>query len=433
MVRIGQGDFYQDIPFRYDPAINVARDGRLGDRGIYADNNDFAPRLGIAWSPSDKWTIRAGAGVFYVQDISSVYLDSVRANTGGSRITTANVSFPSVTFNNAFASPLVSTPKILGIEVHRRTPYSLQYSFNVQRQLTKDTVLEVGYLGSEAHKLASWQPFNEPLPSTSGNPQSRAPFPELSVQGWVMAGTGNSNYNSLSARLQRRFAQGFSLMGSYTWSKSIDLSSGARNHDGEQQFPQNAYCLQCERGLSIFNVAHRFVSSGLNELPFGKGKMLLDRGGVVNAVVGGWQLSSILALQTGTPNDVTSGIDAGNRGYNTIIDRPNSTGVNAALSDGTANRFFDKNQFLRVPAGTLGNVGRNTLIGPGLINWDASLFKTFVIREQQQLQFRFESFNLANHPNLGLPNVVLSSAAFGTIRSTSTNMRNIQFGLKYIF
>ncbi len=433
MVRLGQGDFYEGIPFRYDPAINVARDGRLGDRGIYADNNDFAPRLGIAWSPSDKWTIRAGAGVFYVQDISSFYLDSVRANTGGSRISTTNVSFPNVTFNTAFVNPLVSTPKILGIQVNRRTPYSLQYSFNVQRQLTKDTVLEVGYLGSEAHKLMSWQPFNEPLPSTSGNPQARAPFPELSVQGWVMAGTGNSNYHSLAARLQRRFAQGFSLMGSYTWSKSIDLSSGARNHDGEQQFPQNAYCLQCERGLSNFNVAHRFVTSGLYELPFGKGKTLLNRGGVVNAVAGGWQLSSILALQTGTPNDITSGSDAGNRGYNTIIDRPNSTGLNAALSGGSANRFFDKNQFLRVPAGTLGNVGRNTMIGPGLINWDASLFKTFVIREQQQLQFRFESFNVANHPNLGLPNVVLSSAAFGTIRTTSTNMRNIQFGLKYIF
>jgi hypothetical protein len=434
MVRLGQGDFYENIPFRYDPAINVARDGRLGDRGVYADNNDFAPRIGIAWSPTDKWTIRAGAGTFYVQDISSFYLDSVRANTGGSRISTTNIGFPTVTFNTAFVNPLVSTPKILGIQVDRRTPYSTQYSLNVQRQLTKDTVLEVGYLGSQAHKLQSWDPFNEPTPTAiPGNPQTRAPFPELSVQGWIMAGTGNSNYHSMTARLQRRFAQGFSLMGSYTWSKSIDLSSGARNHDGEQQFPQNAYCLQCERGLSNFNVPHRFVTSALYELPFGKGKTLLSRGGVVNAVVGGWQLSTILTLQAGTPNDVTSGIDAGNRGYNTIIDRPNSTGVSAAVSDPTANRWFDKNQFLRVPAGTLGNAGRNTLIGPGIANWDASLFKTFAIREQQQLQFRFEAFNAANHPNFGLPTVVLTSPAFGAIRSTNTNMRNIQFGLKYIF
>jgi hypothetical protein len=91
-------------------------------------------------------------------------------------------------------------------------------------------------------------------------------------------------------------------LGSYTWSKSIDLSSGGRNHHGEQQFPQNAYCLQSERGLSNFNVAHRFVTSGVYEIPFGKGKTLLNRGGIVNGVVGGWQISSILALQTGTPN-----------------------------------------------------------------------------------------------------------------------------------
>jgi hypothetical protein len=303
----------------------------------------------------------------------------------------------------------------------------------VQRQLTKDTVLEVGYLGSEAHKLWSWQPINEPLPAPTGAPQSRAPFPEISTQSWVMAGIGKSNYHSLTARLQHRFAQGFSLMGSYTWSKSIDLGSGARNHAGEQQFPQNAYCLQCERGLSIFNVAHRFVTSSLYELPFGKGKPLLNRGGIANAIVGGWQISSILTLQTGTPSDVISGLDAGNRGYQTPPDRPNSTGVNAALSDGTANHFFNTAAFTREPAGTLGNVGRNTLIGPGIINLDLSMFKTFTIHEQQQLQFRFESFNAANHPNLGLPDTTLADAAFGAIRTTTNNMRNIQFGLKYIF
>lgn len=435
MVRLGQGDFYEDLTFRYDPAINVARDGRLGDRGIYRDNTDFAPRLGIAWSPSEKWTIRAGAGVFYVQDISNIYLDSVRANTGGSRINTASASFPNVTFGNAFADPLVTTPKILGIEAHRRTPYSTQYSFNVQRQLNQDTVLEVGYLGSQSHKLWSWYPFNEPLPSRSGNPQLLTPFRELSMQGWVMSGTGNSNYHSLALRLQRRFARGFSYMGSYTWSKSIDQSSGARNHDGEQQFPQDAYNLHNERGLSNFHVPHRFVTSALYELPFGKGKAFLNGGGFTNAVLGGWQLSSILTMQTGSPFNVIAGYDASNRGYNSFPDRPNSNGVNAALSGDarSANRWFDKTQFVRVPAGTLGNVGRNTMMGPGIFNWDASIFKNFQFHEQHQLQIRAEFFNAANHPNLGFLNTSLASASFGTIRSTNTNMREIQLALKYIF
>lgn len=435
MVRLGQGDFYQDLPFRYDPAINVARDGRLGDRGIYRDNTDFAPRLGVAWSPSDKWTIRAGAGAFFVQDISNIYLDSVRANTGGSRIVTANASLPNVTFSNAFVDPLVTTPKILGIEAHRRTPYSLQYSFNVQRQLNQDTVVEIGYLGSQAHKLWSWYPFNEPLPAVGGNPQLRTPFRELSMQGWVMSGTGNSNYHSLSMRVQRRFARGFSYMGSYTWSKSIDQSSGARNHAGEEQFPQDAYNLHNERGLSNFHVPHRFVTSAMYELPFGKGKAFLNGGGFTNAILGGWQLSSILTLQTGSPYNVTAGYDAGNRGYNSFPDRPNSNGVNGALSGDVrnANRWFDKAVFQRVPNGTLGSVGRNTMMGPGIFNWDASIFKTFQFRELHQLQVRGEFFNAANHPNLGFLNANLSSAGFGTIRSTNTNMREIQLALKYIF
>src|SRR5262249_2496624 len=150
---------------RFNSAINVARDGRLGDRGVNSDNNDFAPRLGIAWSPSDKWTIRAGAGVFYVQDIADIYLDASR-NTAGSRINNADVNVPNVTLDNAFANTgsvvTISTPKALGIQVDRRTPYSIQFSLNVQRQLNKDTVLEAGYLGSEGHKLWSWFPFNEP-------------------------------------------------------------------------------------------------------------------------------------------------------------------------------------------------------------------------------------------------------------------------------
>jgi hypothetical protein len=439
LVRLGQGNFYQDVPFVFNSAINVARDGRLGTRGIDDDKNNFAPRIGIAWSPTSRWTVRTGVGVFYVQDISSFYLDATR-NLTGSEVVTGSTTFPNLTINNPFqiqsgVLPVVSTPKVLGIQVNRRTPYSIQYLFNVQRELNKDTALEIGYMGSESHKLQSWDPYNEPLPSTVGTAQSRAPFPELATQGWIMAGLGNANYQSLTAKLQHRLSNGLTFMTSYGFSKSIDLSSGARNHSGEQQFPQTGYCLQCERGLSVFNVAHRFVTSALYELPFGKGKSLFNRGGVTNVLLGGWQLNSILTLQTGTPTTITAGYDEGNRGYSAPVDRPNSTGVNAALPSDqqTTNAFFNTAAFARVPAGTLGNVGRNTLIGPGIINLDASLFKSFHVREQQQLQFRFEFFNAPNHPNFGLPNTVLTAASFGTIRSTNTAMRSIQFGLKYIF
>ncbi|PWU05945.1 MAG: hypothetical protein C5B51_13370 [Terriglobia bacterium] len=439
LVRLGQGEFYKDVPFVFNPAINVARDGRLGTSGIQDDKTNFAPRIGIAWSPTNRWTFRSGAGMFYVQDIASFYLDASR-NLTGSEVVTGDTNFPNLTLNNPFAIqgnalPVVSTPKVLGMQTNRRTPYSIQYLLNIQRELTKDTVLEVGYLGSESHKLQSWVPDNEPQPSTVGTAASRAPFPELSTQGWIMSSLGNANYQSLTARLQRRLSQGLTFMTSYSWSKSIDLSSGARNHSGEQQFPQTGYCLQCERGLSVFNVAHRFVTSALYELPFGRGKTLLDRGGVVNVFLGGWQINAILTLQTGTPATIIAGYDAGNRGYSAPVDRPNSTGVNAAFpkDQQTANGYFNTAAFARVTPGTLGNVGRNTLIGPGIVNLDSSLFKSFRVREQQQVQFRFETFNLPNHPNFGLPDVSLTSATFGKIRTTNTNMRSIQFGLKYLF
>ena len=446
LVRIGQGDFYQGTTLRFNPAVNVARDGRLGDVGVYPDNNDFAPRLGIAWSPTDKWTVRAGVGIFFVQDIAAIYFD-VSRNMAGTAQAVTNNNFPNLTLENPFSSTsnTVSTPSLLGIEPHRRTPYTAQFMFNVQRQINKDTMVEVGYLGAEAHKLQSWFSYNEAAPGATGSPQSKFPFPELAT-GWVMSGVGKSNYHSLALKVEHRLAHGLTLVSGYTWSKSIDLSSGARAHFGEQQFQQSSYCQECEKGLSIFNIAHRVVTSGLYELPFGKGKQFLSSNKVGNAVLGGWQLSSILTLQSGTPATVISGYDSSNRG--TTIDRPDATGAPVALPRGQQdpNRFFNTAAFIRAPTGTLGNVGRNTVIGPGIINWDLSLIKNIAVGEKRQVQFRFEMFNLPNHPNwafgptgAGGSNLAVGSSTnltdpnFGKIRATRTDMRDMQAGLKFIF
>jgi len=448
VVRMGQGDFYENLVLRFNSAINVARDGRLGERGVYRDNNDFAPRLGIAWSPTDKWTMRAGAGLFLVQDIAAIYFD-VSRNLGGPREGRTLNDFPNVTMSNPFpgAGSLVtiSNVSMLGIDTRRRTPYTFQFLFNVQRQLTRDTMVEVGYLGAMAHKLQSWFSYNEPAPAATGTPRLRFPFPELDP-GWTMNGVGNSNYHSLAIKVEKRLSGGLTAMSGYTWSKSIDVSSGARAHFGEQQFQQSSYCQKCERGLSNFNVAHRLVTSTLYELPFGKGKHFLNGGGVTNAVLGGWQLSSILTMQSGTPATVISGYDSSNRG--TSIDRPDATGQTVALPRGEQdpNRFFNTSAFKRAVTGTLGNVGRNTVIGPGIINWDLSLIKNIQLGETRQLQFRFETFNLPNHPNWAFAptgaagsnlavgsSTNISDANFGRIRNTRTDMRDIQVGLKFIF
>lgn len=450
MVRLGSGDFNEGTSVRFNPNINTARDGRLGDRGVSRDNNDFAPRIGLAWSPTDKMTIRAGFGAFFVQEIAAIYFD-VSRNLGGPREATTDNNFPGLTLKNPFldanALVTVSNASLLGIETRRRTPYTFQYLLNVQRQITKDTVVEVGYLGTQAKKLQSWFPYNEPaVGPASSTPRSRFPFPELDPS-WTMNGTGKSSYHSLAVKVERRLSQGLTSMVSYTWSKSIDLSSGARAHFGEQQFPQSGYCLECERGLSIFNVGHRFVTSNLYELPFGKGKRFLASNRVGNAVLGGWQLSTIITMQTGTPATVISGSDTSNR--RTTIDRPNTNGQTVAIPRGEQdpNRFFNTGAFFKPGQPSLGNVGRNTIIGPGIINWDLSVIKNIALGETRQLQFRWEMFNLPNHPNWALgptgangssnlaagSSTNLSDALYGRIRATRTDMRDIQVGLKFIF
>jgi hypothetical protein len=434
-VRIGSGDFYEGIPLRFNPAIKVARDGRLGKRLVASDYKDFAPRFGLAWSPTSTWTIRTGAGVFYSQDTGNPRFDMAR-NLAGRRRDESNADFPDLTwdqpFRNLGGTVQINNPYVLGNIYRRRTPYVLQYMLNVQRELGRQAVLEVGYLGSVSRRLESLRAFNESIPGATGSVLSRAPYPEFGrIQ--EVDGSGKGHYNALSAKLQKRYSQGLSWLAGYTWSRSIDTASAIRNHDGDTLFPQNSYNLAAERALSSFHVAHRFVSSVLYELPFGAGRRFLNTGGVANAVLGGWEFSSIFAIQTGFPRTVMVGRDQSNTGAG--FDRPNATGQQAELPRGERNpqSWFNTAAFILPPFGSHGNVGRNTVIGPGLIQLDTSLLKSFRFAETRSLQFRFEAFNAPNHPNWGNPNTTFISSSFGKILSTRTTMRELQFGLKFIF
>lgn len=183
LVRTGTGDFYEGIPLRFNPLIQVARDGRLGERLVENDKNDFAPRLGVAWSPSDKWTVRTGAGVFYSQDTGNPRFDMAR-NLAGRRRDESSSDFPDLTwerpFRNLGGTVQINNPYVLGNIFGRRTPYVIQYLLNVQRDLGRGTVLEVGYLGSISRKLESLRAFNESIPGPTGTVLSRAPYPEFS-------------------------------------------------------------------------------------------------------------------------------------------------------------------------------------------------------------------------------------------------------------
>src|ERR1700682_1724424 len=375
VIRIGSGPFYANSQVVFDPAVPVARDGRLGDRLVSSDYTNFAPRLGIAWSPSAKWTLRAGAGIFYVQDQGNPRFDMGRTIAGRKRdIATGN----ELTFEHPFLSSgtntcgvpsppfvCISTPQIFANMYQRQTPYVEKYELNIQRQLTGSLVAEIGYLGSQGHRLERLYYLNQPVPGTT-SVASRAPFPELGI----IQEVGNvidSNYNSLSAKLPRRLSGGLTFLTGYTFSKSIDDGSGVRVIGTDGVHPQDSRCLSCERSRSIFDARQRFVGSVLYALPAGKGRKFLTHG-IAAALAGGWELSSIVTVSTGFPIYIIDGKDQSNTAVGN--DRPNATGISTKLSNPTTGQWFNIQAFALQSLGTFGNVGRNVATSPGIFRWD---------------------------------------------------------------
>ena len=456
LVRVGSGDVYAgSIPIRFDPTISVVRDGRLGPNLIQTDYKDFAPRLGIAWSPRQNFTVRMGAGFFYAQEGGAPsYYDNTR-NFAGRLNPSASATTNNITFADPYllkaanpcgtVAPLVcaTLPGPTLVTYDRRTPYNAQWTLNMERQFGRSTVAEIGYLGSVSHFLQRFHNINLPIPGP-GSTASRTPWPELGAMQFVDSNV-NSRYYSLTAKVTRRMSNGLSALAGFTWSKSLDTGSGIRavtNDNGQQ----NSACINpCERGRSSFDQNKRFVSSILYEVPVGKGRAFLNRGGISDVVLGGWRISSILTLGSGFPTGVTTGTNRSNAGG----DRPNAIpGQSLTVANPSPGQWFNIQAFALNSLYEWGNVGRNVLTGPGVKTWDFSALKDFRFVERRYLELRFDGFNFANHPNFGDPNASLSSnavnaagvaipgtGAFGTISSlrAGINMRELQMSLKLVF
>jgi len=413
--------------------------------------NDFAPRIGIAWSPDTKTVIRAAFGEFFVQDNgNSMYFDMAR-NIAVRLTLIANQGQPSLTWANAVTPPgaggtptAFPAPYGYASAYNHLTSYTNQFLVNVQRQVGSNWTFEAGYLGSESHHLYGFQNANDGIPGTTGSAASRLPFADFTTLQLVADGV-NANYNSLAFKVTKRFSRGMSLISSYTYSRSIDDSSGIRVQGYDTLFPQNSYCIECERGLSAFNTPHRLVTSVLYELPVGKGKALNITNRFANAIIGGWQTGGTVTVQSGVPVNLTiGGVD--NSSTTGGYDRPNATGLAANASSQSTAGWYNRSAFVEAPFGSYGNVGRNTVSAPGIFGFDAELHKAFKVTEHHQFQFRFEAFNVLNHPNWSEPNPnILAGAAiagqpsgaahagFGVISSTAGAMRQLQLGLKYTF
>lgn len=437
----GCTDPYQGLNIHWT-STNAVCGGGLNHNLMETKYKSFAPRVGISYALGDNTVIRAGFGIFYMEDIAnSTYFDMAR-NIAARVDLTTNTTTQYVWANSipggSGTTVQVGPPFAWAAAYDHATPYTMQYLLNVQRQLGTNWVVEGGYLGSRSRHLYGFRNVNQAGPGPSLTINSRRPFPNFGVLSYV-EDKYSGDYNAGSVKLTRRFSKGVSLITNYTFSKSIDNSSGTRTQGLDILFPQDSNCFSCERSLSSFDVRHRWVLGAVYDVPVGRGKMLGISNSVVNGIVGGWQLSANTTIQSGVPQTLSSGENRAGTN-NPVNDRPSYTGVGTGylathnhLSNGVS--WYDPASFYLQPQGNFGTVGRNSLITPAFQTFDLAVHKNFPMgyKDGHVLQFRLEAFNVLNHPVWGAPNGNIQASDFGVISSTAISMRQLQLGLKYSF
>lgn len=483
-----QSTVFPDAP----PGVLYPGDPGTPNRAlVFADRNNWAPRVGFAWDifGNAKLVMRGGFGIFYDIEDGALNLQFGGQPPFGD-VSNLNLGPNDVTNGNAFADPftaqgitnpfpfasrgLVGTffiPKVsfaFVTDPHFRTPYSENFNYGFQYQLTKDMAIEAVYVGSLGRKLISTPETNAPQPPVEQaqlangflNEDCARPFsgcvnpttdPNASVQDLGLILTNNSAGLSDSHQFQltvdKRYGHGLSFRAAYTLAKTIDLSSGFRARSGGYTDPFDP---RLDRALADFDATHRFVFSGSWELPINKP----FRGNrVMNKVTEGWQANVIASFQSGQPFTIFSNNDNSLQGN--FLDRPNLIGKIKTFDPrqmqtlggncgggGLGNYYFDPSAFdcqfnndLHLAPGSIasfGNLGRNALRGPGINNWDISFLKDTRLTESTKLEFRAEMFNAFNHVQFLNPDAAGFDSTFGQVSQTR-GPRLVQFGLKLYF
>jgi hypothetical protein len=448
----------------FDPAtdsMDKATSGSLFQRSlVHPDYNDYGPRIGIAYSIDPKTVVRGGYGISYTffnrvgsaqeginapQALFGVLSQSIPA---GGAVPATFLTTPN-SFTTGIANPAAFNPAVTNVVYtppDSKWPYIQNWFFSVQRQLPKDTVLEVAYNGNHSLRLPIIADYNQAAPYNSSAPLAYAA--RVPIQGWGpitwLDPAGDNHYNGLSARVEHRFSKGLYVLNSFTWGNGMGDSEQALEYYAGyyQANPQNIHDLAAEKGPSSFDVKFNNVSTVIYELPFGKGRQFgANMNPIVDGILGGWEITSINTAHTGTPLDVSYGATGNNivsslsndyRGQPYL--RPNVSGSAVSQSrSAMLNTYFAGYTFSTPPAGDpYGDVGRNSFRAPNFDQWDCSIDKNFRIKERARLQFRAEFFNVLNHTNFGIPNTQTTSSAFGTIRTTYAS-RQGQFAMKLLF
>jgi hypothetical protein len=447
---------------------------------LFTENNAkflAQPRIGIAWSPMDpKTVIRAGFGMY--NDLQ----DALGYRTDQNAPFNPTYSIPSLAvskFPIDPSAPLPATAKLVpgGIQPDMKTPTLISWSLRVQRELSPNTSLILGYIGSHGYHEIVGVDGNTPIPTICPAAPCPATYPATFPAGiagtavpagsfyipagapranpslantWTYFSIGDSSYNALQVDFNRRFAHGLALRGVYTWSKALDDgdSVNATTTANEPGLISNPYNIRADWGLAGFDVRHVGVISAVYDLPFGRGQKFANGAqGIRNALISGWSTNSIVTLQSGFPFTPQLSYNPSNDGDTRNPVRPfinpNFTGP---IILGNPTQWYNPNAFLAPPAtgGFFGNLGRNTLIGPGLATWDFSAMKNTLISERWTVQFRTEIFNLLNRANFNTPNLITFtpptaanptgvSGTAGAITGTSTTARQLQFGIKVLW
>jgi hypothetical protein len=314
-----------------------------------------------------------------------------------------------------------------------RNPYSQTWSLGIQRALNISSMIEIAYVGTSGDRLLTAKNINAAPPGTTA-PAARQPFGPALGEIRELSNSAHSIYHGLQTKFERRFSRGLYLLGSYTWSKSIDdQSNGTDNVIASGQYPQNPLNPSLDRGLSSFDRTQVFVANAVWEIPFGRGARGSGVEAISRRVLRGWQLSGIVTSETGTPFSVLMNCaDINAEGNNC---RPNRSAGGGLPSGGqSTGKWFNTAAFAIPSTPGYGNAGRNILRGPGRTNLDFSLSKSIQLgaAERRRLQLRAEFFNALNHTSFGLPQNSIDSPAFGTIISAAP-AREIQFGARLEF
>ncbi len=464
----------------------VARDGNA--RGVKnPDNNNFAPRIGLAYKITDRLVMRSGFGIFYSPttgtgpggpSVGTLTFDASTAATtsidsGRTPYTTLSNPFP-----DGFVQPTNGSQgllSLLGQSINAqfrndRTPYAVQWNYNLQYQFGGNSLLDVAYVGNSGVKLLAQTQLNQipdadlskgtALTQTVNNPffgiipttsslgaktisagQLLRPYPQFTGVQQTWGSFSHSNYHSLQAKFRKRYGNGLQFLAAYTWSKLIDdYSSAGCGCLGFLAVPAftNNNNRRLDRSLSVLDIPHRLVGNYQYELPFGKGKPYLSHGGVLAAIAGQWSINGVTTIQSGFPISITSQTDT--TGANGGVQRPNSTGISTRSPGSVESRidgYFNTAAFAKPPLYQFGTIGRMLPDnrGPYHFNWDISMLKQVPIGERMRLEIRGELFNAFNKVNFQSPNgnsTVYGLPQFGTITGTY-DPRIIQVAMKFSF